>query len=73
VIYVMMIYLIYVMIYDVWSMCFSSTKIPTCCFFHLTSARRNGTVIKKHFRLAQLLTGCYCPSFSIVGVLNTFM
>ena len=31
------------------SMCFSSTKIPTCCFFHLTSARWNGTVFKKIF------------------------
>ena len=32
--------------------------------------------LKKHFRLAlgaKLLTGCCCPSFSVVGVLNTFM
>jgi hypothetical protein len=30
----------------------SSTKIPACCFFHLTSGRWNGTVFKKYFRLA---------------------
>jgi hypothetical protein len=32
--------------------------------------------LKKHFRLAlgtKLLTGCCCPSFSVVAVLNTFM
>jgi hypothetical protein len=57
------------------STCFS-TNIPTCCFFHLTIARWNGTVFKKRFRLALgaiLSTGCCCPSFSEVGVLNTFM
>jgi hypothetical protein len=32
--------------------------------------------LKKHFRLAlgaKLSTGCCCPSFSVVGVLNPFM
>ena len=58
------------------SMCFSSTKIPTCCSFTSLAPDEMAPSLKKHFRLAlgaKLLTGCCCPSFSVVGVLNTFM